>query len=162
MATMDLQKTLMLVAVKRTMESLDRKRSELSITQIDLSREAGLKDNAFSKNLSEMEDISLSRFINYWCTMARIAKDRGQKFTLNETSVIMPENVQRIADLAGQVSAADLNALSVSEMKLLVSLHNDIKTLYEKKSISDGAFELYKLLYDQYSLELTKGSADDE
>ena len=121
MNTKDLQKTLMLVAVRRAIESLDRKRSELPITQLDLSGEAGLIDNAFSKSLSEMEDIRLSRFINYWCTLARVAKERGQQFNLNESSIIS-ESVQRIADLAGQVSAADLNALSIDEMMLFISL----------------------------------------
>lgn len=160
MDTVDLYKALMKVAVKRVIELLDKKRYELSITQIGLSREAGLTDNAFAKNLSEMEDITLSRFINYWCSMIRITENKGKHLSLNELQDVISESVQRIADLACQVATADLNLLSTSEKMLFVSLHNDITQLHEKRTISDEAFRDYMLIYNCYSRELEEGSAE--
>lgn len=152
-----LQKIIILVAVKRAIEALDRKRSELSVTQIDLSLNAGLTRNAFAKNLGQMEDIRLSRFINYWCTLNRLADNPGL-----ETFAPIPLSVQRIADLATQMGVAELTSITNDDKELFISMLPDVKSLHNKGIVAEDEYNFFSALCDQYRQEIIVMGAQDE
>ncbi len=160
MSEKELQKVLMLVSVKRMLELLDRRRAELDISQRELSLSSHLSSNAFSKNLNELQDIKLSRFITYLSTIKRLNSTKSEDSRNNQPiEECLPVQIQRIADLAGTISDADLNNLSDEETNLFISIKYDVIRLRETGSINDSQAEVYFNLYEKLAAE-TKNRSD--